>query len=89
MCILDLSKVLMYKFHYDRVKNQYSNNLTLLFMYTDILMYKIKTEDLYKELSKDKKIFYFSNSSAKLKYFDDSNKLMVRKMKDETAGAAI
>ena len=89
MCILDLSKVLMYEFHFDCVKNKYSNNLTLLFMYTDILMYKIKTEDLYKELSKDKKIFDFSNSSAKLKYFDDSNKLVVCKMKDETAGAAI
>ena len=79
----------MYEFHFDCVKNKYSNNLTLLFMYTDILMYKIKTEDLYKELSKDKKIFDFSNSSAKLKYFDDSNKLVVCKMKDETAGAAI
>ena len=31
MCVLGLSKVLMYKFHYDYIKNKYSNNSRLLF----------------------------------------------------------
>ena len=31
MCILELSKVLMYKFHYDYIKSKYGNNSTLLF----------------------------------------------------------
>ena len=31
----------------------------------------------------------FSNYSAKSKYFDDPNKLVVDKMKDETTGVAI
>ena len=35
MCILKLSKVLMYKFHCDYIKNKYSNNLSLLFTDTD------------------------------------------------------
>ena len=26
MCILDLSKVLMYELHYDSIKNKYGNN---------------------------------------------------------------
>ena len=34
-------------------------------------------------------MFYFSNYSAKTKHCDDSNKWVVGKMKDKTAGAAI
>ena len=34
-CILELSKVLMYEFHYDYIKNKYGNNSRLLFRGTD------------------------------------------------------
>ena len=34
-------------------------------------------------------MFDFSNYSTKSKYYDDTNKLMVGTMKDETAGVAI
>ena len=55
MCILELSKVLMYKFHYDYIKTKYGNNSRLLLTDTDSLMYEIKTEDAYEDFSKDKK----------------------------------
>ena len=55
MCILDLSKVLMYEFHYDYVKNKYGNKSRLLFTDTNSLIYEIKAEDAYKDFSKDKK----------------------------------
>ena len=29
MCLLELSKVLMYEIHYDYIKNKYGNNLRL------------------------------------------------------------
>ena len=39
MCILELSKLLMYEFRYDYIKNKHGNKSRLLFTYTDILMY--------------------------------------------------
>ena len=52
-------------------------------------MYEIKTKDVYEDFSNNKEMFDFSNYSTKLKYYDNSNKLVVGKMKDGTAGAAI
>ena len=67
----------MYKFHYDYIKNKYGNNSKLLFTDTDSLMYEIKTEDVCEDFSINKKMFEFSNDSTKLKYCDNSNKLVV------------
>ena len=89
MCILELSKVLMYTFHYEYIKNKYGNNSRLLFTDTDSWMYGIKTEDAYADFSKTKEMFDFSNYSTKSKYYNNSNKLMVSKMEDETAGVPI
>ena len=65
ICILELSKVLMFEFHYDYIKKKYDNNSTLLLIDTDSLMYGIKTEDIYKDFSNDTEIFDFSNYSTK------------------------
>ena len=83
MCSLELSKVLMYEFHYDYIKNKYGNKSKLLFTGTDSLVYQIKTDDVYEDFSNNKGMFDFSN------YSDDWNKLFIRKMKNETAGATI
>ena len=78
MCILDLSKVLIYEFHYDQIKNKNGNNSRLLFIGTDSLMYEIKTEDIYKEFKyKNKEMLDFINYFDESNYYDDSNKLMV------------
>ena len=52
-------------------------------------MYEIRTEDVYEDFSSDKQMFDFSNYSIKSKYYDNSNKLNIGKMKDETGGVAI
>ena len=51
--ILDLSKILMYEFHYDYIKNKYDNKSRLLFTDTDSLMHEIKTEDVFEDFSED------------------------------------
>ena len=89
MCILELNKALMYEFHYDYIKNKYGNKSRLSFKDTDSLMYEIKTADVDKDFSSDTKMFDFNNYSTKSKYYDNSNKLVIGKMKDETAGVAI
>ena len=55
MCILDLSKTIMYEFHYKYIKPKYGDKAKLLFTDTDSLMYEIKTEDFYKDISGDVK----------------------------------
>ena len=78
----------MYEFHYDYIKSKYDNKSKLLFTDTDSLMYEIKTKDVYGDFSRDKEMFDFSNYSTKSKYYDNSNKLVIGKMKDETGGVA-
>ena len=52
--ILDLSKIVMYEFHYDYMKPKYDGkNLKLCYMDTDSLVYKIKTEDFYADIADD------------------------------------
>ena len=53
------------------------------------MTYEIKTEDVYEDFCSNKEIFDFSNYSAESKGYNDSNKLVISKMKDETAGVTI
>ena len=55
MCILDLSKTLMFDFHYNYIKPKYGSKAKLLFTDTDSFLYEIQTEDFYKDISGDVK----------------------------------
>ena len=46
ICILEVSRVLMYESHYDCIKNKYGDNSRLLLPDIDSLMYEMKTEDV-------------------------------------------
>ena len=52
--ILDLSKTVMYEFHYDYMKHKYDGDkLTLCYMDTNSLIYGIETDDFYKDIADD------------------------------------
>ena len=64
--VLDLSKWLMYDFHYNFIKKNF--NVELLFTDTDCLTYEIKSENVYKEFYRWKDLFDFSNYSKDSKF---------------------
>ena len=53
MSILDLSKIIMFDFHYKYIKPKYGKQAKLLFTDTDSFLYEIQTEDFYKDISGD------------------------------------
>ena len=89
MCILDLSKTLMYDFHYNYIKKKYGDKARLLFTDTDSLTYEIEAEDVYKDFWNDKDIFDNSDYHESSPYFDKTNKKVIGKFKDEAAGIPI
>ena len=89
MCILDLSKTLMYDFHYNYIKHKYGDKAKLLFTDTDSLTYEIETKDAYKDFFKDKSKFDNSDYPENSPYFNKTNKKVIGKFKDEAAGVPI
>ena len=92
MCILDLSKTIMYDFHYNYIKRKYGDKAKLLFSDTDSLMYEIQTEDFYKDISEDVKdrfdtSDYPENHPSGIP--TGINKKVLGMFKDETAGKPI
>ena len=92
MCILDLSKIIMFDFHYNYIKSKYADKAKLLFTDTDSLMYEIETEDFYKDIAGDVKdkfdtSDYPENHPSGIP--TGENKKVSGMMKDEAAGKII
>ena len=92
MCILDLSKTLMYDFHYNYIKTKFNDKATLLFTDTDSLAYEIETEDFYKDISGDVHGFFDTSNFPKGHSSGievGCNKKVVGMFKDEAGGKSI
>ena len=92
MSILDLSKSLMYDFHYYYIKTKYGDNAKLIFSHTDSLAYEIRTKDFYKDINPDiEKRFdtsdYPTNNPSGIK--TGLNSKVLGMFKDEAGGKQI
>ena len=86
--ILDLSKIVMYEFHYDYMKQKYNDDkLTLCYMDTDSLIYDIEADDFYKDIAEDvKDRFDTSGYNPNRPLPVGLNKKVIGLMKDELGG---
>ena len=50
--ILDISKTLMFDFHYKYIKKNYGDKAELLMTDTDSLVHLIQTDDFYEDIKK-------------------------------------
>ena len=91
--MLDLSKMIMYEFHYDYMVPKYAHarhdKLKLCYMDTDSFIYSIETEDFYKDIANDiESRFdtsgYPNDGSRPLPV--GKNKKVIGLMKDELGG---
>ena len=90
LSILGISKTLMYEFWYDYMKPKYANNVRLCYMDTDSFIINIKTNDFYKDISKDvENRFDTSNYEVNKPLPTRKNKKIIGLMKDELGGKII
>ena len=81
LTVLDLSKWKMYDFHYNFIKQNF--DAEILYTDTDSLTDEIKSKKVYEEFLKWKDLFDFSNYPKDSKFFDETKKRVIDKIKDE------
>ncbi|KAF4528506.1 hypothetical protein B566_EDAN016828 [Ephemera danica] len=89
MSILDISKTLMYNFHYETMLPMYGNKLSLLYMDTDSFIYEIRTEDFYNDLEDFSHRMDTSDYPRNHHLYDEANKKVLGMFKDEANAAVV
>ncbi|CAC5412701.1 unnamed protein product [Mytilus coruscus] len=88
MCVLELSKCVMYEYHYDYMMSKYGANAKLMMTDTDSLLYHLTT----KNMQTDKLLFDFSNNDKNHFLYDYDDLTNAKKpglFKDENAGNSL
>ena len=86
--ILDLSKIVMYEFHYDYMIPKYGDRLKLCYMDVDSLVFHIRTEDFYADMADDIPARFDTSGYCLNRPLPVGlNKKVIGLMKDELGGA--
>ena len=81
--VLELSKLHMYRFHYQNMLTHYPDRLKLCFTDTDSLLYEIETRDIYEDMRESLDDYDFSDYPRNHPNFSVENKKRIGKFKDE------
>ena len=82
MTVLDNSKILMYDFFYNKLKNDTAQSASsCTHADTDSLLFEITTDDVYKDIESNKNLSDTSDYSKEHPLYSNANKKVVGKMK--------
>ena len=88
--ILDISKLSLYKFHYEQMVPRYSAaKLKLAYKDTDSLLYCVETENLYQDMAGFKHLLDLSDYPPDHFLYDPTNKKVPLTMTDELQGKVL
>ena len=89
MTILENSKILMYRFFYNCLKEKYGPKCELINTDTGSLLIHIQTEDVYKDMAEEIDLYHTSNYPKDHPLYSVVNEKVLGKMKDECEGRVI
>ena len=83
--ILELSKYIMYNFHYNTMKEHFKDNINLLYTDTDSLIYEIFTDDIYDFMNEKRDLFDTSKFNKNHKLYNKNTASQLGLFKPENA----
>lgn len=90
LAILDISKVVMYDFHYNFMKPKYGENISLAYTDTDSFIYKVVCDDFYEDMKQNIDKFDTSDYKENNPYgMPRVNRKVPGLMKDELNGQPV
>jgi hypothetical protein len=84
--VLDVSKLLMFDFHYKVIAKRYGKNARLLLTDTDSLCYHLITDNVYRDMMEYRHLLDTSNYPRDHPLYSAENMKVIGKMKDECSG---
>ena len=81
--ILETSKLQMYEFWYDHLKEKYNDKIQLIYTDTDSFVIEINTDYIYKDMFENKDLYDFSEYPTDHHNYSLTNKKLLGKLKDE------